>query len=349
MSDLDTIAGLRISLASPEQIRAWSFGQVTKPDTINYQTNKPEKDGLFCERIFGPMQDWTCACGKYRHERTAGFVCDTCGVEVAPSRVRRERMGHIELAAPVVHSWLARGTPNILALLLDLSPRQLAAVIAYSGYLVYEVNEELRTEEMRLLDKNNAREQELGQWLSKLAPGTFLDEDCYRELALLYGDCFRAQTGGEAIRQRLNTLNLDALAVSLRQRLHERAGNQEKKVVKRLHVVEAFRRSGVNPSWAVLDVIPVSPPDLRPLIHVGGGRFATSDLNIFYQRVIARNARVQRFKEHGAPDALLQYEQRLLQEACDALFDNARREYPLTGSQGQPLKSLTDSLSGKQG
>ena len=290
MSKLDMLTGLRISLASPEQIRAWSFGQVMNPHTINYLTSKPVPDGLFCERIFGPMQDWTCACRKYRHARTPGFVCDTCGVEVAPSRVRRERMGHIELAVPVVHSWLARGTPSILALLLGLSPRQLAAVIAYSGYLVSEVDEELRTEEMRLLDENNAREQELGQWLSRLAPGTFLGEDCYRELALLYGDCFQAQTGAEAVRQRLNTLDLDALAVSLRQVLHEKAENQEKKVVKRLHVVEAFRRSGINPSWAVLEVIPVLPPDLRPLTHVGGGRFATSDLNVFYERVIARNA-----------------------------------------------------------
>src|SRR5579875_780118 len=268
MSDLDTIAGLRISLASPEQIRAWSSGQVTKPDTINYQTNKPEKDGLFCERIFGPMQDWTCACGKYRHERTAGFVCERCGVEVAPSRVRRERMGHIELAVPVVHSWFARGAPSILAILLDLSPRQLASVLAYSGYLVTEIDESRRKEQLSQFDAENEAEQELQQCLSQLIPGAFLDEEHYRGLSLLYGSCFRAQTGAEAIRRQLDALDLSALALALRQTIREGGGNQ-KKAIKRLHIVEAFRTSEVNPSWAVMDVIPVLPPDLRPLVHLG--------------------------------------------------------------------------------
>jgi DNA-directed RNA polymerase subunit beta' len=348
MSDLDTIAGLRISLASPEQIRAWSFGQVTKPDTINYQTNKPEKDGLFCERIFGPMQDWTCACRKYRHERTAGFVCERCGVEVAPSRVRRERMGHIELAVPIVHSWFARGAPSILAILLDLSPRQLASVLAYSGYLVTEVDESRRRELLSQFDAENEAEQELHQCLSQLIPGAFLDEEHYRGLSILYGSCFRAQTGAEGIRRQLEALDLSALALTLRQAIREGEGNQ-KKAIKRLHIVEAFRTSGVSPSWAVMDVIPVLPPDLRPLVHLGGGRLAASDLNTLYERIIHRNARIQRFIKHGAPDAMLNYEKRLLQDACDALFDNARRKRPLTGSRGQPLKSLTDTLKGKQG
>lgn len=348
MSDLDTIAGLRISLASPELIRTWSFGQVTKPDTINYLTNKPEPGGLFCERIFGPLKDWTCACGKYRHERTPGFVCDTCGVEIAPSRVRRERMGHIELAAPVVHSWLARGTPSILATLLALSPRQLASVLAYSGYLVTEVNEEWRAEETQLLDRGNEAEQELYHLLTELEPGIFLDEEHYRELTLLYGDCFRARTGAEVVANRLNALDLEALSASLRQAIDDDRRNQ-KKVIKRLHLVEAFRRSGIDPSWAVLDVLPVLPPDLRPLVHLGGGRFATSDLNALYERVVHRNARVRHFIERGAPEALLNYEKRLLQEACDALFDNAHKKRPLARSRKQPLKSLTDTLTGKQG
>jgi DNA-directed RNA polymerase subunit beta' len=348
MSNLDTIAGLRISLASPEQIRAWSFGQVTKPGTINYLTNKPEKDGLFCERIFGPVEDWTCACKKYRHERTPGFVCDHCGVEIAPSRVRRERMGHIELVVPVVHSWLARGVPSILATLLDLSPRHLASVLAYSGYLVTEVNEEMRGEEAQLLDERNETERELHHLLTGLTPGTFLSEEDYRELTLLYGDCFHAQTGAEAIRTQLNALDLDRLSTSLRLMIGEDTGNQ-KKAMKRLHIVEAFRSSGTSPSWAVLDVIPVLPPDLRPLVHLGGGRLAASDLNTLYERVLHRNARVKKFIERGAPDAILNYEKRLLQDACDALFDNARRKRPLAGSRGQPLKSLTDVLKGKQG
>src|SRR5450432_2415012 len=284
MNNLDTIAGLRISLASPEQIRAWSCGQVTKPDTINYQTNKPEKDGLFCERIFGPMQDWTCACGKYVHERTPGFVCDKCGVEVTVSRVRRERMGHIELVVPVVHSWFARGAPSILAMLLDLSPRHLSSILAYSGYLVTEINERKRKKALMHKDEENEGDQELHHLLAHLSLGAFLDEAHYRSLAILSGDCFRAQTGGEVIRRQLDALDLPALSTSLRQMIREGGGNQ-KKAIKRLHLVEAFRASGVKPSWAVLDTIPVLPPDLRPLVHLGGGRLAASDLNTLYERV----------------------------------------------------------------
>ena len=348
MNNLDTIAGLRISLASPEQIRAWSCGQVTKPDTINYQTNKPEKDGLFCERIFGPMQDWTCACGKYVHERTPGFVCDKCGVEVTVSRVRRERMGHIELVVPVVHSWFARGAPSILAMLLDLSPRHLASVLAYSGYLVTEINERKRKKALTHSDEGMRVIRNCINCLPTFRLGAFLDEAHYRGLAILYGDCFRAQTGGEVIRRQLDALDLPALSTSLRQVIREGGGNQ-KKAIKRLHLVEAFRASGVKPSWAVLDTIPVLPPDLRPLVHLGGGHLAASDLNTLYERVIHRNARVQRFIKHGAPDAILNYEKRLLQDACDALFDNARRKRPMIGARKQPLKSLTDTLKGKQG
>ena len=347
MNDLKTIAGLRLRLASPEQIRAWSFGQVTKPDTINYQTNKPEKGGLFCEEIFGPVKDWTCACGKYRHERTAGFVCEICGVEVAPSRVRRERMGHIELVVPVVHSWFARGTPNILARLLDLSPRKLALVLAYHGYLVTQINERERNNVLKHPDTGDEADQEQYQYLSQLATGLFLDEAHYQRLRL-FSSCFQAQTGGEAIRHQLNALDLPTLAASLRETIRTQSGNHTK-AIKRLQMVEAFLTSGVKPSWAVLETIPVLPPDLRPLVHLAGGRLAASDLNTLYERVIHRNARVQRFLEQGAPEVLLHYERRSLQEACDALFDHAQGKHPLTRARRQPLKSLSDALKGKQG
>ncbi len=348
MSNLNTIAGLRISLASPEQIRKWSCGEVTKADTINYLTNKPEKGGLFCERIFGPTKDWTCACGKYRRERTPGFVCEKCGVEIAPSRVRRERMGHIELAVPVAHSWFARGVPSILAILLGLSPRQLTSILGYTGYLVTWIDEEKRHSALRHLNEEDEAERSLYQRIETLAVGNFLDETQYRSLAVLCGEGFRAQTGAEAVRSQLDALDLTELATSLRSAIHEGTGNQ-KKAIKRLHIVEAFRSSGTNPSWTLLEVIPVLPPDLRPLVHLGGGRFAASDLNLLYARVIHRNARVQRFIKLDAPDALLNYEKRLLQDACDALFDNTRCMHPLTGARRQPLKSLTDVLKGKQG
>ncbi|GAC1343473.1 MAG: DNA-directed RNA polymerase subunit beta' [Ktedonobacteraceae bacterium] len=348
MSELSAITGLRIRLASPEQIRMWSSGEVTKPDTINYLTNQPERDGLFCERIFGPIHDWICACGKYRHERTAGFVCERCGVDVVLSRVRRERMGHIELVAPIAHSWFARGVPSILALLLDLSPRQLASVLDYSGYLVTMIKEDAREEALDHLDEEAETGRELHQLLARIAVGTFLDEASYRNLSELYDHCFHAQTGGEAIRRVLTTLDLIALAASLQQTIRT-GGTKQKKAIKRLHIVEAFRRSGVNPAWMMLSVLPVLPPDLRPLVPLGGGRFATSDLNTLYERVIHRNIRLQHFIEHGAPEAVLNNEKRSLQEACDALFDNARRSHPVTGPRRKPLKSLTDALKGKQG
>ena len=348
MMNLNSITGLRISLASPEQIRQWSHGEVTKPDTINYLSNKPEKGGLFCECIFGPLKDWTCACRKYRSERSPGFVCESCGVEVAPSRVRRERMGHIELAVPVVHSWFAHGMPSILATLLDLSPRRLACVLAYTGYVVTQIDEAKRGGVLSCLEKANKTEQELHQLLETLAVGDFLDQAQYQSLVVLANSSLRMQTGAEAIRCLLEAINLAELAASLRQALSEGKGNQ-KKMIKRLHIVEAFHHSGIDPTWMVLKTLPVLPPDLRPLVDLGGGRLAASDLNILYSRVIHRNRRVQRFITCGAPDSILNYEKRLLQEACDALFDNTRRSHPLRGENPRPLKSLTDVLRGKQG
>ena len=347
--NLNSITSLRISLASPEQIRQWSHGEVTKPDTLNYLTNKPEKGGLFCERIFGPMQDWTCACRKYRRKRSPGFVCDICGVEVAPSRVRRERMGHIELVVPVVHSWFAYGVPSVLSLLLDCSPRQLARVLSTTGYLVTQIDQAERDRILsRCNEQENKTEQSLHQRLVCLSVGDFLDEAQYHGLAELAGNCFHAQTGAEAIETCLVALDLTELAASLREAVRRRQGNP-KKAIKRLHVVEAFRRSGIDPAWMVLSVIPVLPPDLRPLIRLSGGRLASSDLNTLYARVLHRNRRIQRLMEHDAPQAILNYEKRLLQEACDALFDNARRPHPFRDGSARPLKSLTDVLRGKQG
>jgi DNA-directed RNA polymerase subunit beta' len=348
MHDVNSLEGLRVGLASPEQIRAWSYGEVTQAETINYRTYQPVPGGLLCERIFGPLKDWTCACGKYRRRRIPGFVCEVCGVEMAPSRVRRERMGHIELIVPVVHPWFARGGKSLLSLLLDLSPRQLSAVLAYHGYLVTEVHETRRAEALHTFGVSSEREQELQQQLTRLARGTFLDEERYQALMRLSGACFRAHTGAEAVRLRLDALDLSALSASLRRQIREGNGNP-RRAIARLQVVEALRRSGVNPSWAVMEVLPVLPPDLRPLVHVGGGRFATADINTLYGRVLHRNARLRRFMARNAPEAMLTYEKRLLQEAVDALFDNARRNYPMTGARRQPLKSLTDILSGKRG
>ena len=323
----------------------WSRHEIGHHQLSDQQT----RDGwAFLRAYLRAGKDWTCACGKYRHERTGGFVCDRCGVEGAPSRVRRERMGHIELVVPIVHSWFARGAPSILATLLDLSPRQLASLLAYSGYLVTQINEREREKALCCPDEGDETDQELRHLLAHLSRGTFLSEAHYWELMTLYGDCFQAQTGGEAIRRQLDALDLPLCASSLREMIREGRGNQ-KKAIKRLHIVEAFCLSGVYPSWMVLDVIPVLPPDLRPLVHVGGGRLATSDVNTHYKRVIHRNARLQRFMEQGAPAMMLNYEKRLLQDACDALFDNASRKHPVTGARKQPLKSLTDTLKGKQG
>jgi DNA-directed RNA polymerase subunit beta' len=347
----EPIAALRVTVASPEQIRSWSHGEVTRPDTIDYRTLQPEKDGLFCERIFGPTQDWTCCCGKRRRGHSPGFVCEACGVEITTSSVRRERMGHIELAAPVAHPWFARHAPSIIALLLGLSQHKLTAVLSYTCYLVLTIDEAkheqvlMRSREGR---ENKAHDQCPANLLSDLVVGDVLDETTFRQLSSQYGEVFRAGNGAETIRERLASLDLDALSVLLRHTI-ELGGAAQKQAIKRLHVVERFRASGVDPSWMILSIIPVLPPELRPLVPLDGGRFASSDLNVLYERVIYRNNRLKHFLALGAPEVILNNEKRLLQEACDALFDNDHRNHPLTGSGGQPLKSLTDAISGKRG
>src|SRR3989440_7613993 len=351
MSENEPIAALRLTIASPEQIRAWSSGEVTLPETINYLTDKPEPYGLFCERIFGPIKDWTCACGKYRQARTPGFVCETCGVEITTSSVRRERMGHIELAAPVAHPWFARHAPSIIALLLGLPQRKLTAVLSYTCYLVLAIDEanlEEALAEKREDSENESQNPCLAKLLSDLAVGDILDETTFQQLSSRYGDVFCAGKGAQAIGERLASLDLDALSASLRRAI-EHGGAAQRKAIKRLHIVEAFRASGIDPSWMIPSVLPVLPPELRPLVCLDGGRFASSDLNVLYERVIYRNNRLKRFLALRAPEVMLNNEKRLLQEACDALFDNGHRNRPLTGSGGQPLKSLTEAISGKRG
>ncbi len=347
----EPIAALRITVASPEQIRSWSRGEVTRPETVDCRTLQPEKDGLFCERIFGPTRDWTCCCGKHRRVCTPGFVCEVCGVEITTSSVRRERMGHIELAAPVAHPWFARRAPSIIALLLGLSKRELTAVLSYTCSLVLAIDEAKRERALVLKDEGSEaeiHEPNLASLLSDLAVGDVLEEAAFRRLSSRYGDVFRAGTGAAAIRELLAALDLDALSTSLRHTI-DLGGAAQRKAIKRLHVVEALRTSGVDPSWMILSVIPVLPPELRPLVPLDGGRFASSDLNVLYERVIYRNNRVKRFLVLEAPEVMLNNEKRLLQEACDALFDNGHRDCPLTGSGGQPLKSLTEAISGKRG
>jgi DNA-directed RNA polymerase subunit beta' len=351
MSENEPIIALRLTLASPEQMRAWSCGEVTLPETINYLTGRPEPHGLFCERIFGPTTDWTCACGKYRQARTPGFVCEACGVEITSSSVRRERMGHIELAAPVAHPWFARHAPSIIALLLDLTPHQLNDIRSSTSFLVLAIDEAKR--EHVLTEKKEDRENGRHapnpiSLLSSLTAGDVLDENTFRQLSSRYSDVFRAGCGAQAIRERLATLDLDALATSLRQAIGLHAAGQ-RKAMQRLQAVEAFRTSGVDPCWMILSVIPVLPPELRPLVPMNGGRFASSDLNALYERVISRNNRLKRFLALKAPEAILNNEKRLLQEACDALFDNGHRNHPLIGSGGHQLRSLTEAISGKQG
>lgn len=351
MDPLQPFVGLRISLASPEQILGWSAGEVTKPHLINYRTYQPEPGGLFCQRIFGPLKDWTCACGTYRRRRTPGFVCGHCGVALAPSRVRRERMGHIMLAVPVVHSWFARGTPNILALLLDLSTRQLAAILAYAAYLVTRIDEEKRQAALEQFNMEQETTRSLHHFLRMMQEGDVLNEAQYRSLMACADGCVQIETGAEAIRSRLEAIDLATLAASLRHAIYMGQGNQQQ-AIKRLHIVEAFRCSGVNPAWMVLTVLPVLPPDLRPLVRLKSGRFAASDLNMLYARVLSRNARVRRFMSHGAPDAMLRHEKRLLQEACDALFGTGHnhRGSRVSGYKRRHLlKNLTGILSGKHG
>jgi DNA-directed RNA polymerase subunit beta' len=351
MLENEPIAALRLTIASPAQIRGWSSGEVTLPETINYLTEKPEPDGLFCERIFGPTADWTCACGKYRRERTPGFVCEVCGVEITTSSVRRERMGHIELAAPVAHPWFARHAPSIIALLLGLSQRKLTSILSYTCYLMLTINEAKREQvlaERREGSENGPHHPCLDKLLSALTVGDVLDEAAFQQLSSRYSDVFYTGKGAEAIRERLASLDLEALSASLQQAI-ENGGVGQKKAIKRLHIVEGLRASGVDPSWMILTVLPVLPPGLRPLVRLDGGRFASSDLNVLYERVISRNNRLKRFLALKAPEVMLNNEKRLLQEACDALLDNSHRDRPLTGSGGQTLKSLTEAISGKRG
>ena len=316
---------IKIGLASPEKIREWSRGEVKKPETINYRTLKPEKDGLFCEKIFGPTKDWECHCGKYKKVRYKGVVCDRCGVEVTKASVRRERMGHIELAAPVSHIWYFKGIPSRMGLILDISPRTLEKVLYFACYIVLDAGD------------------------TDLAYKQVLTEKEYREAYEKYGDTFRVGMGAEAVKELLQAIDLEAEAKSLQDEFKTATGQKRARIVKRLEVVEAFCNSENKPEWMILDAVPVIPPDIRPMVQLDGGRFATSDLNDLYRRIINRNNRLKRLLELGAPDIIVRNEKRMLQEAVDALIDNGRRGRPVTGPGNRALKSLSDMLKGKQG
>ena len=326
MDELEIFNKIKIGIASDEKIREWSKGEVKKPETINYRTLKPEKDGLFCEKIFGPTKDWECHCGKYKRVRYKGIVCDRCGVEVTKAKVRRERMGHIELAAPVAHIWYFKGIPSRIALMLDISPRNLEKVIYFASYIV--------------TDKGT----------SGLEKCQILNEKEYHEAEEKYGrKSFKAEMGAEAIRKLLEEIDLEKLTASIEKDLENASEQRKAKLIKRLDTVEAFRQSGNRPEWMVMNVVPVIPPDLRPMVQLDGGRFATSDLNDLYRRVINRNNRLKRLLELGAPEIIVRNEKRMLQESVDALIDNSRRGRPVTGAGNRPLKSLSDLLKGKQG
>ena len=325
MFELNTFDSIKIGLASPEKIRQWSKGEVKKPETINYRTLKPEKEGLFCEKIFGPTKDWECHCGKYKRVRYKGVVCDRCGVEVTKAKVRRERLGHIELAAPVSHIWYFKGIPSRMGLILDMSPRALEKILYFASYVVIEPGDTPMYEKQ------------------------LLTETEYRDAVDKYHNSFRAMMGAEAVRSLLEKIDLESEAKELRAQLKDATGQKKVRITRRLEVVEAFRNSGNRPEWMILDVIPVIPPDLRPMVQLDGGRFATSDLNDLYRRVINRNNRLKRLLDLGAPDIIVRNEKRMLQEAVDALIDNGRRGRPVTGPGNRPLKSLSDMLKGKQG
>ncbi len=316
---------IQIGLASPEKIREWSYGEVKKPETINYRTLKPEKDGLFCEKIFGPTKDWECHCGKYKKIRYKGVVCDRCGVEITKSSVRRERMGHIELAAPVSHIWYFKGIPSRMGLILDLSPRVLERVLYFASYIVLDPGE------------------------TSLAYKQILTESEYQEAREKFGSEFRVGMGAEAVHELLAAIDLEKDSVELKTELETATGQKRARIIKRLEVVEAFRESGNKPEWMIMTVVPVIPPDLRPMVQLDGGRFATSDLNDLYRRIINRNNRLRRLLDLGAPDIIVRNEKRMLQEAVDALIDNGRRGRPVTGPGNRPLKSLSDMLKGKGG
>ena len=336
MYELNDFNSIQISIASPEKIREWSYGEVTKPETINYRTQKPEKDGLFCEKIFGPTKDWECHCGKYKRVKYKGQVCEKCGVEITRSKVRRERMGHIELAAPVSHIWYFKGVPSKIGTLLDMSPKQLEAVLYFVSHVV--------------LNPGCVTELEYKQVIS---------DKVYREIEEQYGDSsvtgLKVGMGAEAIRELLQAVDLDAEAEACKRIIDEKTDNTKgpsqkvAKAVKRLEVIESFRKSGNRPEWMILTVLPVIPPDIRPMVQLDGGRFATSDLNDLYRRVINRNNRLRRMVEIGAPEMIVKNEKRMLQEAVDALIDNGRKGKALTGPSNRELKSLSAMLRGKQG
>jgi len=390
MLEVNDFDAVRISVASPEQIRSWSYGEVTKPETINYRTLKPERDGLFCERIFGPTKDYECFCGKYKKIRYKGIICDKCGVEVARAKVRRERMGHIELACPVSHIWFSKGIPSRLGLLLDLSPRNLERILYFSHYIITSVNEEARSEaveqltekwqeevtereialEAKIADMKDASVEEVNQlrrqWeeekvdfeekfnivveqLKDLRVQGLLTETQYRELTERHSDIVEAGMGAEAILKICKGINLYELRNELLQETHSTSGQRRKKASKRLQVVEAFRRSGNKPEWMILTVLPVLPPELRPTVQLDGGRFAISDINDLYRRVINRNNRLRHLMEIGAPEIIIRNEKRMLQEAVDSLIDNGKRGQPVSISGNHKLKSLSDMLRGKQG
>ncbi|HZE16787.1 MAG TPA: DNA-directed RNA polymerase subunit beta', partial [Mycobacterium sp.] len=411
MLDVNFFDELRIGLATADDIRQWSYGEVKKPETINYRTLKPEKDGLFCEKIFGPTRDWECYCGKYKRVRFKGIICERCGVEVTRAKVRRERMGHIELAAPVTHIWYFKGVPSRLGYLLDLAPKDLEKIIYFAAYVITGVDEELRHNELSTLEaemvverkavedqrdadlearaqkleadlaeleaegaKADARrkvrdggEREMRQirdraqreldrlediWntFTKLAPKQLIvDENLYRELVDRYGEYFTGAMGAESIQKLIENFDIDAEADALREVIRNGKGQKKLRALKRLKVVAAFQQSGNSPMGMVLDAVPVIPPELRPMVQLDGGRFATSDLNDLYRRVINRNNRLKRLIDLGAPEIIVNNEKRMLQESVDALFDNGRRGRPVTGPGNRPLKSLSDLLKGKQG
>ncbi len=392
MLEVNDFDAVRIALASPEQIRSWSYGEVTKPETINYRTLKPERDGLFCERIFGPTKDFECYCGKYKRIRYKGIICEKCGVEVARAKVRRERMGHIELACPVAHIWFSKGIPSRIGLLLDMSPRNLERVLYFSHYVIISVNENTKEELIRKLEEQVTQnitqqnteietkiaelEQQEGtieeinklrqnftnnitqmkdnlaseiEKIKELKRKALLTESQYHELHQNYSDAFQAGMGAEAVLELLKETNLDGLRVDLLAEVKSTSGQRRKKASKQLRLVEAFRRSGNKPQWTILSVLPVLPPDLRPLVQLDGGRFATSDLNDLYRRVVNRNNRLRHLMEMGAPEVIIRNEKRMLQEAVDSLIDNGRRGRAVSISGTHRLKSLSDSLRGKQG
>ena len=410
--DVNNFDALRISLASADDIRSWSHGEVKKPETINYRTLKPEKDGLYCEKIFGPTKDWECACGKYKRVRFKGIVCERCGVEVTRSKVRRERMGHIELAAPVSHIWYFKGSPSRLGYLLDIPPKELEKVLYFASSIITSVDkegrdedadelrdelaadlEELDAERDRLIEatrrlgtdyvpedddfvdeidederltpeeveaeiadiheefiERKQLRQDAFEAFMKIEPKQLVPEEAlYREMRMNYKNYFTGGMGAEAVRDLLDAMDLEEAAEELRDTIANGKGQKRAKAIKRLKVVDAFLKSDNKPSDMILDVIPVIPPDLRPMVQLDGGRFATSDLNDLYRRVINRNNRLKRLLDLGAPEIIVNNEKRMLQEAVDSLFDNGRRGRPVTGPGNRPLKSLSDMLKGKQG